>query len=204
MTIDFKRVQNELYLPVANKFSLINVPKMNFVMIDGKGDPNISQEYAEAIEALYAVSYALKFFSKRELDKDYVVPPLEGLWWSDDMTSFIRRDKAAWQYTMMIRVPEWLERANVKQAIKTVAAKKPALKVDRLRFESLTEGLCVQRMHIGSYDDETPTLLELHNEWLPQNGYEPTIKHHEIYLNDPRKTVAAKLKTGLRQPIKKI
>ncbi len=203
MTIDFKKTFKGFYSAKTDQFTVVKLPSMNYLMVDGAGDPNTSPEYVEAIEALYSVSYALKFYSKNELAKDYVVPPLEGLWWADDMNTFITREKNAWQYTMMIMVPDWLTKAEVASAIDMVSSKKPGIHVERLRLAKLAEGLCVQTLHIGPYDDEGPVLAKLHSEWMPANGYEPTLKHHEIYLGDPRKTAPAKLKTILRQPIRK-
>jgi len=153
--------------------------------------------------ALFSVSYTLKFHSKNELGKDYVVPPLEGLWWSDNFDDFRARRKNKWSWTMMIMVPDWLGKKEFTKAVSTVRSNKPDIKVEGLRLESLNEGLSVQIMHIGSYDDETPTLVKLHDQWLPTNGFKETLKHHEIYIGDPRKTPAAKLKTVLRQPVRK-
>jgi hypothetical protein len=201
--VDFKKELKELYNPKAGVFSLVKVPKLQYLMVDGQGDPNKVVEYQEAVEALFSVSYTLKFHSKNELGKDYVVPPLEGLWWSDNFDDFRSRRKNKWSWTMMIMVPDWLGKKEFKEAVSTVRDKKPDIKVERLRLESLNEGLSVQIMHIGSYDDETPTLLKLHDEWLPANGFKETLKHHEIYIGDPRKTPAAKLKTVLRQPVRK-
>ena len=203
MKVDFKKELKELYNPKAGVFSLVKVPKLQYLMVDGQGDPNKVVEYQEAVEALFSVSYTLKFHSKNELGKDYVVPPLEGLWWSDNFDDFRSRRKNKWSWTMMIMVPDWLGKKEFKEAVSTVRDKKPDIKVERLRLESLNEGLSVQIMHIGSYDDETPTLLKLHDEWLPANGLKETLKHHEIYIGDPRKTPAAKLKTVLRQPVRK-
>ena len=201
MKLDFKKELKDLYNPKPGKFTLVKVPKLQYLMVDGQGDPNKVIEYQEAVEALFSVSYTLKFHSKNELGKDYVVPPLEGLWWSDDFDDFRSRRKNNWSWTMMIMVPDWLGKNEFKEAVNTVSSKKPDIKVDRLRLETLTEGLSVQIMHIGSYDDETPTLLKLHDEWLPENGLKERLKHHEIYIGDPRKTPAAKLKTVLRQPV---
>jgi hypothetical protein len=201
--VDFKKELKELYLPKAGVFSLVKVPKLQYLMVDGQGDPNKVIEYQEAVQALFSVSYTLKFHSKNELGKDYVVPPLEGLWWSDNFDDFRSRRKNKWSWTMMIMVPDWLGKKEFKEAVSNVRSKKPDIKVERLRLESLNEGLSVQIMHIGSYDDETPTLLKLHDEWLPANGFKETLKHHEIYIGDPRKTPAAKLKTVLRQPVRK-
>ena len=172
--------------------------------MDGLGFPYNVFEYKEALVALFSVSYTLKFHSKNELGKDYVVPPLEGLWWSDDFDDFRSRRKNKWSWTMMIMLPDWLGKKEFKEAVSTVSSKKPDIKVDRLRLETLSEGLSVQIMHIGSYDEETPTLLRLHDQWLPENGLKERLKHHEIYIGDPRKTPAAKLRTILRQPVEKM
>jgi hypothetical protein len=201
--VDFKKELKELYNPKAGVFSLVKVPKLQYLMVDGQGDPNKVVEYQQAVEALFSVSYTLKFHSKNELGKDHVVPPLEGLWWSDNFDDFRSRRKNKWSWTMMIMVPDWLGKKEFKEAVNTVRSKKPDIRVERLRLESLNEGLSVQIMHIGSYDDETPTLLKLHDHWLPANGLKETLKHHEIYIGDPRKTPAAKLKTVLRQPVRK-
>lgn len=203
MKIDFKKELKELYNPKPGRFTLVKVPTLQYLMIDGQGDPNKVVEYKEAVEALFSVSYTLKFHSKNELGKDYVVPPLEGLWWSDSYDDFRLRRKNRWSWTMMIMVPDWLGKKEFKEAVNTVRSKKSGINVESLRLETLNEGLSVQIMHIGSYDDETPTLLELHDQWLPDNGLKERLKHHEIYIGDPRKTPAAKLKTVLRQPVEK-
>ena len=203
-TTDFKKELKHLYRPSAKEFVVVDVPPMKFLMIDGHGDPNTAQEYQDAVEALYAVSYKLKFVSKKELGKDYVVPPLEGLWWAEDMETFTTaRDKSAWDWTMMIMQPEWITQEMVEEAVKQVEKKGlPAL--SKLRLETYREGLAVQILHIGSYDDEGPTMAKLHNEFIPANGYQEAGKHHEIYLSDPRKVAPEKLKTVLRQPVRKI
>jgi hypothetical protein len=202
--IDFKKELKHLYRPSAKEFVVVDVPPMKFLMVDGHGDPNTAQEYQDAVEALYAVSYKIKFMSKKELEKDYVVPPLEGLWWAEDMEAFTAaRDKSAWDWTMMIMQPEWITHEMVEEAVKQVEKKDlPAL--SKLRLETHHEGLSAQILHIGSYDDEGPTIARLHNEFMPENGYEEAGKHHEIYLSDPRKVAPGKLKTVLRQPVRKI
>ena len=202
--IDFKKELKHLYRPSAKEFVVVDVPPMKFLMIDGHGDPNTAQEYKDAVEALYAVSYKLKFMSKKELGKNYVVPPLEGLWWAEDMETFTTaRDKSAWDWTMMIMQPEWITQEMVEEAVKQVEKKGlPAL--PKLCLETYHEGLSVQILHIGSYDDEGPTIAKLHNEFIPENGYEEAGKHHEIYLSDPRRVAPEKLKTVLRQPVRKI
>jgi hypothetical protein len=173
---------------------------MQFLMIDGHGDPNTAPEYAEALEALYAAAYKTKFLSKAG-GQDYVVPPLEGLWWAADMAVFTSSlDKSAWDWTMMIMQPDWISAEVFAQAVEQVAEKNlPAL--SKLRLQDYDEGLVVQTLHIGSYDDEGPVLHRMHHEFIPDNGYQPRGKHHEIYLSDPRRVAAAKLKTVLRQPV---
>jgi hypothetical protein len=202
--VDFKKQMKELYNPPKDDFSVVDVPGMQYLMVDGHGDPNTEPAYQQAIEALYAAAYKVKFMSKKELEKDYVVPPLEGLWWAEDMDSFTaQRDKSRWDWTMMIMTPEWITAEMVQSAIEEVDSKKDLPALPRLRLEKLEEGLSVQIMHLGSYDDEGPVLARMHHDFIPNNGYAEAGKHHEIYLSDPRKTAAEKLKTVLRQPVEK-
>jgi hypothetical protein len=176
---------------------------MQYLMIDGHGDPNTALAYAEALEALYAVAYKIKFLSKKELGKDYVVPPLEGLWWAEDMASFTTaRDKSAWSWTMMIMQPSWISAGQFESAVQQVEAKKSLLALPQLRLEMYDEGLSIQILHIGSYDDEGPVLEEMHHQFIPEQGLEMAGKHHEIYLSDARRTPPEKLKTVLRQPVR--
>ncbi|WP_082000488.1 GyrI-like domain-containing protein [Arthrobacter sp. PAMC 25486] len=208
---DVKRALRPLYAPSAKNFSLVKVPPMRFLAIDGHGDPNVSAAYAEAVEALYASSYALKFHSKKELDRDYVVAPLEGLWWAEDMAAFTAggaggtdgasRDKAGWDWTMMISQPDWITTELVTDILAQVAAKKELPGLSRLRIDELYEGLSVQILHIGPYDNEGPVLARLHHEFMPANNLAFNGKHHEIYLSDPRRSSPEKLKTILRQPV---
>src|SRR5690606_8597510 len=136
------------------------------------------------------------------LDRDYAVPPLEGLWWAEDMDSFtVARDKSAWDWTMMIMQPEWITGAMFEAACQAAGKGKELAALPGLRLEAYDEGLSVQIMHVGSYDDEAPVLHRLHHEFLPAQGYQPAGKHHEIYLGDPRRTAPEKLKTVLRQPV---
>jgi hypothetical protein len=201
---DFKKELKHLYQPSAKEFVVVDVPPMQFLMADGHGDPNTAQAYQDAVEALYAVAYKLKFTSKKALGKDYVVPPLEGLWWAADMETFTtQRDKSAWDWTMMIMQPEWVTQEMFVEVAQQVGKKKDLPALPKLRLEMFHEGLAVQIMHIGSYDDEGPTIARMHHEFMPQNGYEPAGKHHEIYLGDPRKVAPEKLKTVLRQPVRK-
>jgi hypothetical protein len=201
--IDFKKVLKHLYSPSKSRFHIIDVPEMQFLMVDGHGDPNTAQEYQDAVEALYAIAYKMKFLSKVELERDYVVPPLEGLWWAEDMEAFTtKRDKSAWDWTMMIMQPDWITRSAYSQAREAVSKQKDLPALQNLRMENYHEGLCVQILHIGSYEDEAPTLHKMHTEFIPQNGLEMRGKHHEIYLSDPRRVAPEKLKTILRQPVR--
>jgi hypothetical protein len=202
--IDFKKELKHLYRPSPKEFVVVDVPPMSFLMIDGHGDPNTAQEYQDAVEALYAVAYALKFMSKKQKGMDYVVPPLEGLWWVENMEEFSTEDKSAWDWTMMVMQPESVTQEMFEAALEQVEKKKDLPALSKLRLETYHEGLAVQILHIGSYDDEGPTIAKMHHEFMPENGYEPAGKHHEIYLSDPRKVAPEKLKTVLRQPVRKI
>jgi hypothetical protein len=202
--IDFTKELRQLYRPPTADFEVVEVPPLTYLMIDGHGDPNSATEYTQAVEALYAVAYRTKFISKDDLAKDYVVPPLEGLWWADDMAAFtLARDKTAWDWTMMILLPSWISDELYQRALHDVRRKKDLPGLQKIRVASYHEGLAAQILHLGSYDDEAPVLARLHGEWLPQHGYVERGKHHEIYLSDPRRVEASKLKTVLRQPIQK-
>jgi hypothetical protein len=200
---DFKKTL-DCYQAKRGGFRLIDVPKLQYLMVDGQGDPNTSAAYSEAIAALYPVAYKLKFASKIEMGKDYVVPPLEGLWWAQDMESFTAaRDKSRWHWTLMLLTPDWITQ-EVFVAIKAKIAQKNApVHLDQVRLEFLEEGLCVQTLHNGSFDDEAPTLAKMHEEFIPQNGLRMVKKHHEIYFSDFRKVTPDKLRTILRQPVQK-
>lgn len=197
--LDLKKTLKHLYGPSAKEAVEINVPTMNFIMIDGKGDPNTAKEYREAIEALYQLSYALKFKVKKELEIDYGVMPLEGLWWVANMEDFSADDKDAWLWTMMIMQPEMVGNELVTEAMTEVRKKKAPAALDKARFEEFDEGWAVQIMHIGPYAAEAPTIERLHG-WIAEHGYTRRGKHHEIYLSDPRRSAPEKLKTIIRQP----
>ena len=199
---DIKTAHKTLYSPGAKEFCLVDVPSLQYISIDGHGDPNTSPVYADAIESLYTVAYAVKFGTRKSLGRDFVVAPLEGLWRAEDMSSFTRRDKAAWDWSMMIAQPSWIT-ADVIAAAREQAAKKKHLTGLRdISLRTLSEGRSVQILHIGSYDDEAPTLHRLHTEYLADNGLTVNGDHHEIYLNDARRTAPAKLRTILRQPVR--
>ena len=201
MKTDFKK-ELASYSARRGTFSLVTVPTMQFLMVDGHGDPNTAPAYQEALTSLYPLAYALKFFSKKELGRDYAVMPLEGLWWADDMDAFTRRrDKSQWDWTLMLMTPDWLTREHVDAARATVARKGGAPALGAVRLAELDEGLSVQTLHVGSYDDEAPVLEAMHHTFIPANGLRMTGKHHEIYLSDPRRTAPEKLRTLLRQPV---
>src|SRR5690606_10003888 len=201
--IDLKK-QLDCYAATRSEFRILEVPPANYLMIDGEGDPN-TPVFAEATESLYPLAYTIKFASKRELGRDYVVPPLEGLWWADDMAAFTaRRDKSRWSWTLLIMQPEWIDASLVDAARRTVEAKGAPTGLHDLRLATLDEGLCVQTLHVGSFDDEAPVLARLHDEFIPANGLRMTGRHHEIYLSDPRRTAPEKLRTILRQPVERV
>jgi hypothetical protein len=199
--IDFKKELKHLYNPSVKKVEIVDVPKMNFLMIDGFGDPNTAQEYKDAVEALFAVSYALKFMVKKEKGVDYGVLPLEGLWWTDDMAQFSMENKDVWKWTSMIMQPEYVTENLVSKALEQVEKKKNPPALPKIRFESFHEGLSAQTMHIGPYSAEGTTIERLHN-FIKENGYELRGKHHEIYLSDPRRSAPERMKTVIRQPMK--
>ncbi|MCL2112285.1 MAG: GyrI-like domain-containing protein [Clostridiales bacterium] len=204
---DFKKEYKGLYLPKTEP-GVIDVPKMVFIMVDGKGDPNTSEEYHSAVESLYGLSYAIKMSNKGGAAPvgyyEYVVPPLEGLWWLADGSEAWYKDKGKYCWIAMIRQPEFVDIAVFETAKAVLAKKKPGLDTSRARLESFAEGLCVQAMHIGPYDDEPRTNAAI-MQFMADNGYvsdiSDTRRHHEIYLNDPRKTAPEKLKTVIRCPV---
>lgn len=199
--IDFKKELKHLYNPSEKKVEIVDAPMMNFLMIDGSGDPNTAQEYKDAVEALFAVSYALKFMVKKERGVDYGVLPLEGLWWTEDMTQFSVENKDVWKWTSMIMQPEYVTEDLVSKALEQVEKKKNPPALPKIRFESFHEGLSAQIMHIGPYSAEGPTIERLHN-FIKENGYKLKGKHHEIYLSDPRRSAPERMKTVIRQPMR--
>jgi hypothetical protein len=198
---DVKKEHAALYSPSATTFSDVVVPPLNYLAVDGEGDPNTAPAYAAAIEALFSTSYTIKFASKAH-GRDFVVGPLEALWTADDTDAFVSRDKDSWRWTALINQPEWITADDVTAALSTVAAKKPNPALTLTRLITLDEGRSIQILHVGSYDDEGPTLARLHDEYLPQNGLTFNGLHHEVYLSDARRTAPQKLKTVLRQPVR--
>jgi len=197
--IDLRR-ELAWYNASAKEIALVDVPEMSFLMIDGRGDPNKEPAYQQAVEALYAVSYAVKFAVKKETGIDYAVMPLEGLWWSENMASFVSGERDDWQWTMMIMQPEYVTGERVAQTVDEVRRKKDLPALDELRFAAFHEGPAAQILYVGPYAEEGPTIARMH-AYIAENGYALQGKHHEIYLNDPRRTAPERLRTILRQPI---
>lgn len=198
---DFKK-ELDSYKAKAHLLRIVKVPKLQYLMVDGHGDPNTSQEYKDAIAALYPVAYKLKFASKQELGRDYTVMPLEGLWWSKDMSSFTTdRDKSKWDFTMMIMQPDWITQDMFHAAVRKAAEKDTPVSLHKVRLETLDEGTCVQTLHVGSFDNEVGILAEMHHTFIPENHLKLSGKHHEIYFSDFRRVAPEKLRTILRQPV---
>jgi hypothetical protein len=198
--IDLKKALKHLYQPSAKEVVLVDVPTINYLMIDGEGDPNTSQAFAEAVEALYAVSYALKFMIKKgPLAMDYGVMPLEGLWWAEDMSEFSVEDKSNWNWTLMIMQPDFVTGDMVADAIAEVRKKKDPAALSKLRFEPFSEGKCAQILHIGPFTAEGPTVEKVH-QFIDSHGRRSG-KHHEIYLSDIRKADPNNWRTVIRQPL---
>src|SRR5699024_8424805 len=191
------------YSAAPEQFRILDVPDLLYLMIDGHGDPNTSAAFTEAITALYPVAYKLKFASKRELGRDYVVMPLEGLWWAEDMRLFTTaRDKARWDWTVLIMVPDWVDQDLWEAAVQQVGAKNRPARLDEIRLERFCEGRSVQTLHIGPFDQEAELLAQMHHEYIPAQNLTMVGKHHEIYLSDARRVAPHRLRTILRQPVR--
>ena len=198
---DFKKEKKDLYYPSDKQVSVVDVQRMNFLMVDGKGDPNASQEYKNAMEALFPVSFKAKFLSKKENNQDYVVMPLEGLWWVEDMKEFSIEDKGSWKWTAMIMQPEFINKGLIEKAMEEVETKKNPESLSKVNFNKFSERLSAQIMHLGPYGAaEVPTVEKLH-DFIEKSGYKIRDKHHEIYISDVRRTKPERLKTVIRQPI---
>ena len=196
--VDLKKELKELYNPSAKEVSVVDVPDMNFLMIDGEGSPS-SPQYVASIQTLYPLAYALKFMVKKGKGVDYGVMPLEGLWWMDDMTQFSVERKDEWKWTSMIMQPKYVSKDDFKAAVEQVRKKNlPAL--DKVRFECFHEGKAAQIMHIGPFSAEGPNIAKMH-AYIQASGHQLRGKHHEIYLNDATRTAPEKIKTILRQPM---
>lgn len=210
MAIDPKKTL-DAYQAKRGVIRLVEVPPLQYLMVDGTGDPNTAQAYQDAVTALFPLAYTLKFASREKLGIDTVVMPLEGLWHAPEMESFTsQRDKSAWLWTLMIMVPDHVTPemfADAVASVETKAVKKkeqPSPALPSVRLETLAEGLSVQTLHVGPFDDEGPVLDDLHHRFIPENGLEMTGLHHEIYLSDMRRVEPAKLRTILRQPVARI
>lgn len=201
--VDFKKTMVELYQPSASEVVTVMVPEMQFLMIDGMGSPGEAQEYLDALAVLYPVAFKTKFLSKAK-GNDYVVPPLEGLWWADDMNDFTSGKRDKWKWTAMIMQPDWITKKMIKKAIKITKEKKPDIPVAiaKLRLETYREGKSAQMLHIGPYSEERSTIEKIHKYIEEQGGtfHSHEQKHHEIYLSDPNRVKPEKLKTIIRQP----
>jgi hypothetical protein len=199
---DFKKSLDS-YRAKLGRFRILDVPDLRYLMVDGRGDPNTSPAFTEAVEALYPVAYTLKFASKRDLGRDFVVMPLEGQWWAEDMDSFTTaRDKSRWGWTLMIMQPDWIGQDLFTAAVDQVRAKSNPARLEGVRLESLSEGRCVQTLHVGTFDDEADVLARMHDEFIPANGLRMVGRHHEIYLSDLRRVAPEKQRTILRQPVR--
>ena len=198
--IDYKKELKHLYRPSAKNVVVVDVPAMNFLMIDGAGDPNTTPFFQEATEALFAVSYGLKFIIKKgEQQVDYGVMPLEGLWWADDMTQFSVEKKGDWQWTLLMMQPEFVTPELFVEAVEQVKKKKNPAALPLMRFEAYAEGKAAQIMHIGPFSEEGPTIAKVH-AFIDENDGQLSGKHHEIYLSDIRRAAPEKWKTVIRQP----
>jgi len=197
--VDLKKELKHLYQPSAKEVVGVDVPAMQFLMIDGEGDPNTAPAYARAVEALFAVSYTAKFMLKKGQAVDYAVMPLEGLWWADDLSAFVANDRAKWRWTMMIMQPDFVPRAVIDAAMAEVEKKKKLPAVKELRLETFAEGRCAQILHIGPFTEEGPTIEQVHAYIDARTGRRG--RHHEIYLSDIRRAEPAKWKTIIRQPM---
>ena len=210
MAFDYKKEYKEFYLP-KNKPSIVNLPKMNYIAVRGKGDPNVEDgEYKQSIPLLYGIAFTIKMSKKTDYQIegyfDYVVPPLEGLWWQDGVKGIDYSQKDAFNFISMIRLPDFVTEKDFTWAVNQATMKKK-MDFSKVEFFTYEEGLCVQCMHIGTYDNEPETVALMHN-YIKEEGYELDINdkrlHHEIYLSDPRKVDREKLKTVVRHPIRKI
>ena len=199
--IDLKKVHKNLYAIKGSDPELVKVPSMNYLEIDGQGDPNSNPLFDASIQALYSLAYTLKFALKDEIGKDYTVMPLEGLWWAEDMSKFSIERKDEWLWTSMIMQPELIRKDLVIEAIEIAKKKKNLPAIDKLRFESFCENKSAQIMHIGPFSEEGPTIEKLHH-YIQEQNHTIRDKHHEIYLSDIRKGDPKKWKTIIRQPIK--
>lgn len=207
--LDFRKSDKALYAGKIGVFTLIDVPDLPYLTIDGIGDPDLSPDFKTATSALYNLAYGVKFLAKKVLQRDHGIGMLEGLWWADDMADFVKARRATWRWKLMVRQPDWISADMVEETraakLKVLTGKKDPLTtpdmVSAVRLENLTEGTCLQVLHIGPYTDEAPLIARLHDIEIPARGLRAQGHHHEIYLNDPRMVAPHSLKTLLRQPV---
>lgn len=200
--IDFRKEFGKLYFPSATEVVAVDVPAMNFAMVQGAGNPNTTPAFQEAIEALYGVSYTLRFGLKKQGVAEYRVGPLESLWWTDESGGFSMDSKEEWNWTSMIMQPEVVTRAHFQDAVSQLKEKRNPVALPNVHLERFHEGLSAQVMHIGPYSAEKPTIERIH-DFIQEHRYKLAGKHHEIYLGDPRRSAPDKLKTVLRQPMER-
>jgi hypothetical protein len=198
--VDLKKEFKNLYNPSAKEVSVVDVPAMNFLVVDGEGAPS-SPQYSAAVEALFSVAYSLKFMVKKGKEIDYPVMPLEGLWWVEDMTKFSADRKDEWKWTAMIMQPKYVTSDEFNLAVEQVKKKKNPAALPKVRFERFKEGPAAQIMYVGPFSAEEPTIVKIHAH-IQNGGNVLSGKHHEIYLNNPATTAPEKLKTIIRQPMK--
>ena len=199
--IDFEKELKHLYSPSANKVEIVDVPQMNFLMVDGEGNPNTSRSFSDAIEALYTVSYTLKFTVKKgKMGVDYGVLPLESLWWSYDMSAFSTGDKDSCKWKLMFMQPDFITHEMIKEAMLEAEREKMPVSLPLVGFEPLKEGKSAQIMHIGPFSEEGPTIEKVHL-FIAENGSRRIGKHHDIYLSDIRRAAPEKWKTIIREPM---
>jgi hypothetical protein len=198
--IDYRKELKSLYRAKADRPVVVDVPPLNFLMLDGRGDPNTAPAFKEAVAALFSLSYALKFRIRKDRDLDYGVLPLEGTWYADDMEAFRSGDRGSWRWTLMIMQPEPVTGELAAETAAELGTKKKLPALGQVRFERLCEGLAAQILHIGAYADEGPTIAGLH-EFIVEQGYALRGRHREIYLSDLRRTAPERLKTIIRQPV---
>jgi hypothetical protein len=198
--LDFRKEQRKFYAPSAKEVSVVDVPAMSFLMADGEGDPDTSPAFAQAVEALFSLSFTIKFACKKGGRPDYAVMPLEGLWWADDPGAFVEGRKEEWKWTLMIRQPDFVTREMVQAAREELRGKKDLPAMGRVRLKKFTEGLAAQVLHVGPFDAEGPAIARLHDE-IAARARKIRGKHHEIYLSDTRRLPPGKWKTIIRQPM---
>ena len=201
--LDLKKLYKTLYNPSAKEFSILEIPPLKYLMVDGHGDPNTAPAYAQAIQTLYGLAYTIKFHVKKTLEKDFTVMGLEGLWWVPDMSHFSTSRKDDWDWTAIMLMPDFINQEIFTEAKRQLIAKGKGPLAEIARLETYHEGTCVQVMYFGPYANEGPTIAKMHAHAI-ENGYTLDGKHHEIYMNDARRVAPEKLKTIIRQPIRKM